>query len=225
MKKLKINDIIDFKYKSAASKSNFISNLNSDSEENNNGSKGNYWTSSISALCNSYKFNDKSYIIKKKDQLEEKYEATKNDQTKLMYKRNIGILETCEDFDLEKCKPFGKIEFLKKNKAQSQLIIQDMEIKVSPSYIFSFRNGDKKEIGAIWFIAKIKGYKKDDLRLFCDILYRFLNAYFSEKYIISTKFCMVVDVLKGIKLNYIEFEEYGDTKELDEIIEEMKTLM
>lgn len=225
MRKISVKDVIDFTRKSDRSKQTFAFNLKLEKERKNLETGGDYWISSISALSNSYKLNDIQPIIDKKDELEEKYATAEYKKTKIMYKRNIDILHGCEEFDLDKWRPSQKINFIKKHRDLSILNIDGLDIQVSPNHIFTFQNGDIENVGAIWFIAKLDGYKKDELGMFTDILYRYLYAHFSNDYNINAQYCIAVDVFKGINLNYIQFKEDGIPQILDLTIGEIKGLM
>lgn len=225
MRKISFKEVVDFRNKSDRSKQSYAFNLKSEKEKISTESGGDYWISSISALSNSYKLNDIQPIIDKKEELEEKYETAEYKRTKIMYKRNIDILYACEEFDLDRWGPSEKIKFIRKYREHSVLNLEGLQIQVFPTHIFTFKNGNSEEVGAIWFIAKLDGYRKEELGMFTDILYRYLNAFFSENYSVSSKYCIAVDVFRGIDLNYIQFEESGNSQILDSTIEEIKKLM
>jgi hypothetical protein len=77
-----------------------------------------------------------------------------------MYKRNIDILYNYEDVDLDKWRPAKKLAFVKKSRADSVLTIKGLSVQASPHHIFSFGRSERKEIGAVWFVAKLGGLKK-----------------------------------------------------------------
>lgn len=173
MKKISIKDVVEFTRKSDRSKQSFAANLKHTREKSSVESGGDYWISSISAVSNSYKLNDIQPIIDKRYELEDKYEGTEYKRSKIMYKRNIDILYGCEEFDLDKWRPSKKMEFMKKYREYSVLNINGLPIQVLPNHIFTFNNEDVKEqeIGAIWFVAKLDGYKKNELGMYVDILF------------------------------------------------------
>lgn len=157
--------------------------------------------------------------------MEDKYENTEYKRTKIMYKRNIDILHASEESDLTQWRPTGEIKFLKKHREHSVLNIDGLQIQVTPNHIFTLRNKDTEELGAIWFIAKLNGYKKEELAMFTDILYRYLNHNFSEDYKINSQYCIAVDIVKGISLNHLQFRQKQTTQMLDSTIKEIKALM
>lgn len=224
--KISIKDVVDFRRKSDRRKQTFAASLKNGKEKSNSESSGgDYWISSISAISNSYKLNDMQPIIDKQYELEDKYEAAEYRKTKIMYKRNIDILYSCAEFDLGRWRPSKNIKFIRKYRNHSILNIEGLDIQVLPSHIFTFQSGEIEEIGAIWFIAKLDGYQKDELGIFVDILYRYLNYYFSENYRINPKYCIAIDVTRGIDLNYLEFEKEEIVQILDSIIEDIKRLI
>lgn len=206
MKKLTIKSIVEFKNKTDKSKKNFINALKLNKEDFSE-SRPDYWTTSLSAIGNSFKSNDLKPIVNKRIELEEKYGASEIKKVKSMYKRNIDILYNYESFDLKKWKPVRKLIFLKKHKEDLTLTIKGLEIKINPQYVFTFNNNEEEEIGAIWFIAKIGGFKKDELGMFTDILYRFLKKHYSGDYVINPKYCIAVDVFQCFEIGYTELKD------------------
>lgn len=225
MKKISIKDVIDFRRKSPKSKQSFALNLKLSKEKVKTEDGGNYWISTTSAVSESYKISDIQPIIDKKDILAEKHEETDYRLTKLMYKRNIEILDTCEKFDFNKWKPSKEIKFLRKHKDYSILTINELDIQVTPNHIFSFKKDHIENIGAIWFIAKLDGLKKEELGMFADILYRYLHLYYSEKYTISPQYCIAVDLVNGFDINYLQLKKGKIEKILDSTINEIRKLI
>src|SRR5690606_28780270 len=104
-------------------------------------------------------------------ELEDWIEETEHKGTKVRWQRNIDILHNFEDFDFESLRP-DDIHLLKKPAALSLINIEGFPIESKPSFVFWFDNDGFKEIGATWFIVKIDGYKKSELGMFADIMYR-----------------------------------------------------
>ncbi len=142
-----------------------------------------------------------------------------------MYKRNIGILYNYEDFDLKKWKPSKKIKFLKKHKNDSILTIKALQVQVIPHHVFTFQKNDVEEIGAIWFVAKLNGFKKEELGMFTDILYRYLKNHFSKDYILNSKYCIAVDVFNNFEVSYLQLEKGEVQLTLNSTLDEIKKLM
>jgi hypothetical protein len=225
MRILSIKDIIEFRYISDKSKLKFSSNIKLNSEKINGERGGDYWVTSLSAIKNSYKHNDSQYISDKIYELERKLEKTEYDRTKIMYKRNIDILYKFEDYDFKKLKPSKKITYLKKHNSDSQLIIKGLHIQASPDHVFIYKNNDVTEIGAIWFIAKLGGYIKDELGMFADILYRYLGNNISKDYVLNPKYCIAVDVVNKFDVNYSQIIKKEIPATLITTIDEIKRFM
>jgi hypothetical protein len=225
MRKLSIKEIIEFRRKSDKSKQTFVVNLKMPKEKKDTDGGGDYWVSCLSTISNGYRNNDHTIIIDKIHELEEKYERTDYKMTKDMYKRNIAILYKFEDFDFNKWIPSEECTIVKKHKSDFLLDINGLQIQAVPHHVFTFQNSKEEEIGAIWFIAKLKGYHIDELAMFTDILYRYLNKNFSKDYIINPKYCIAVDVVNVLDVNYSQILKGEIPLKLDSTIEEMKKLM
>jgi hypothetical protein len=225
MKKLSIKSIVEFRGKSERAKKNFANSLKLDKPEVESGSGGDYWVSCLSAISNGYKFNDLNFIIEKMEDLEDKHKENGNSGTKTMYRRNITILSHYESFDFRKWWPSKKTQLLRKHKSDSVLTIKDFQLQVKPQHVFTFPVNNENEIGAIWFIAKLDGFRKDELGMFCDILYRYLKTHFSKKYRLSPKYCIAVDVFNTLEVRYSQLEKREIPMILDSTLDEIKKLM
>lgn len=225
MKPLSIKAIVSFRGKSDRSKKNFATDLKIDKVKVDKEGGGNYWITSLSAISNSYKANDLKFIIEKRVELEEKHEAEDYPRTRDMYKRNINILYKYEEFELKRLRPSKKMNFLKKNKDHSILTIKGFPIQVDPQYVFTFQKDEQEEVGAIWFIGKLNGFRKDDLGIFTDILYRYLKTHYGKKYTVNSKYCIAVDVFDKHDVNYAQLEKGEVSLILPSTLEEIKKLM
>ena len=79
-------------------------------------------------------------------------------------------------------------------------------------------------MGAIWLMPQINGFKKPELGMFCEMLYRFLNENFAEHFQISTDYCIAVDTYNGQKITYSDLLS-GDISHLVETtLEEINKL-
>lgn len=225
MKKLTIKKIVEFRGKSDRSRKTFALNLKLNKEKEQTEGGGDYWISCLSAISNSYKLDDAQPISDKIDELGDKYEIAEDKRTKTMYKRNSDILQSFEKFDLDRLRPDEKIKILKQHKWNQILMLKGLPIQVNPNYIFTFQNGDVKEIGAIWFIAQLNGFRKDELGMFADISYRYLKEHYSKEYSINPKYCIAVDVFNGHDVNYLQLEEKEISKILMSTIDEINKLV
>lgn len=225
MRKISIKNIIEFRKKSEKSKKKFATDLKLNLEKTNSDSGGDYWISSLSAISNSYRFNDLKIIKDKIEELEEKLDNTKFKKTKTMYQRNIDILYSYEDFNFKKYQPSKTITFLKKQKTHSILTLKGLQIQVIPHHLFTFKKNDVEEIGAIWFIAKLGGYSKEELGMFSDVLYKYLKANFSNEYILNPKYCMAIDVTNCSDVSYSQIQKEEVPAILSSTIESIKKLI
>jgi len=225
MKKLSIKKIIEFKGKSDRAKKTFTQNLKFEREVKESDGGGDYWISSLSAISNSYKRNNLQLIRDKVHELEEKFENTEFQRTKTMYGRNIDILIKYEVFDFKIWKPNEQITYIKKHKSDFILTIKGLPIEAVPHHVFSFQDEDIKEIGAIWFIAKLEGYSKIELGMFTDILFRYLKNVFSKDYSLNPRYCIAVDVVNNFAVNYYQIEKGEVPSILDKTIDEIKKIM
>lgn len=225
MKKLSIKNIVEFRGKSDKSKKKFATSLLLEKEKTDVEGGGDYWVSCISAISNSYKLNDLQSIIDKRNELKEKYEQTEYRRTKIMYNRNIDILSNYQDYDLNQLRPLGKVNFLKKHKDDSILNINGFQIQVTPQHVFTFQKDGIQEIGAIWFIAKLGGFRKEELGMFADILFRYLKTHFSKEYSLNSKYCIAVDVNNKYEISYERLEKREVAVILSSTLDEIKRLM
>jgi hypothetical protein len=225
MEKISGKKLVQFRHKSDRAKKSFAVGLKKNKVKSNAESGGDYWISSLSAISNSFKFDDLQYIIDKKGEIEDKLEDNEDERIQEMYIRNIDILYHYEDFDLKKWRPVKKIKLLPKDKKNSILIIKGLPVQALPHHIFTFKKNDVEEIGAIWFIAKLNGFRKEELGLFVDILYRYLKAHFSEDYNLNPQYCIAVDVFNCFEVNYSQLAKGKIPVILDGILDEINDLL
>jgi hypothetical protein len=201
MKKLSVQALIEFRGKSDRSKKIFVEKMKSTKIESPDAGGGDYWVTSFSAVCNSYKNNDLTIIDQKIEELKDRITSSVHTISKNMYQKNITNLLTYKNLDLTKLRPPGKLSFLKKSSTDTLLTLRGLEIQTKPSHIFSFGKEDEN-IGAIWFTAKKEGYRIDQVGMFCEMLYRFLRHNYSKKYTLLSRFCIAVDLVSGQTVNY-----------------------
>jgi len=225
MKKLSVKAIVEFRGKSDRSKKAFVDNLVLDKKGPALEGGGDYWVTSLSSVSKSFKSNDLTWIVEKIDDLEEKLRASDFAITKTMYKRNISILNNYKEFDFKKWRPLKNITFLTKHKSNFILKIKGLEVEVKPHHVFTFQNGSTTEVGAIWFIAKLNGFRKEELGMFTDILYRYLKIHHSKNNVVNSKYCIAVDVFNSLDVNYRELETGKVTAVLDSCLDEIRKLM
>jgi hypothetical protein len=206
MKKLSVKQLIEFRGKSDRAKKTFVERIKSNKIEPPADGGGDYWITSYSAVCNSYRQDNLDLIDQKIDELKEKLTGTKHTISKIMYQRNIVNLQKYKGMDIKKLRPSGKVSFLKKSSGNGLLTIKGLEVLAKPSHIFSFGKTNEEKVGAIWFTAKKDGYRIEQIGMFCEMLYRFLKHNYSNKYELTPRFCIAVDILSGHNVNYSQIE-------------------
>ncbi|WP_299362154.1 hypothetical protein [Winogradskyella sp.] len=137
-----------------------------------------------------------------------------------MYKRNIDILDKYKNFDFEVWRPTSELKFLKK--PNSLLEMNGLPVQIRPNHVFYYGAKDKKSLGGIWFITWLEGFKRSDLGIYSEALYRYLTSYFSEEYEINPASCITVDVSSTNSVGYNEIINGEIPSLLDSTLSELK---
>lgn len=196
--------------------------MKSDNSDDNGG--GDYWISALSAIRNTFKLNDELLLDKKIEELNEKIKLKELKRIKDQYARNIDLLNTYKDIDKTILKPKIELKYLKQPKDKSIIEIKDLPIEAKPCHIYSFSKNNSDEIGGIWFVAILNGYNRNELGMFAEIIYRYLNINYSKDYYVNPKYCIVIDLYTGQEVKYSEIKK-GKLPSLIEVtIEEIKKL-
>jgi len=226
MRKLSSKSILTFRLKSRKGKETFAANLKLPIKPKvSKEGGGDYWISSLSAISNSYKDNSVDSMTDKISELHGKITKATPPQVRNMYQRNIGILNSFLGYDLKRLRPGKDIEFLKKDATKSILTIKGLEIETDSRYAYVFKDNKTEKVGAIWLIAKLEGYEKEELGLFADILFRYLKKNFSKKYELDSKYCLAVDVMAPQQISFSQVESGIVPAILDTTLEEIRRLL
>lgn len=201
MKKISVKNIIVYQNKSDKFKKNFLTSINKPKTIKSE-SGGNYWIRSISAVSNAFKANDNRIVKDKIDNISNDLNNSKRKQTKDMYERNLSILYNFEDFDFSTWYPNDSFKIVDKANKKSIIEINKVPVQVLPNQVFTFTKNKVDYVGAIWFIAKLKAYRKAELGIFAETLFNYLNNNFSDQYKISPENCLVVDLLNIDEVTY-----------------------
>lgn len=203
MKKISVNNIIIFRQKSEKSQQTFLNFLKRKVliQESTESSGGNYWVRSLSAMSNAFKEISNNPIKDKISEIVDLFTTKLTKQTKDMYQRNLDILHNYEDFDFSKWLP-GNINIISKTSKKSIIYLNTVPVQINPSQIYTFEKDDKKCVGAIWFVARLEGYEKEELGMFAEALFIYLSNNFNEEYFISQENCLVVHVLDKKEVTY-----------------------
>lgn len=228
MEKISIKDLVDFRRKSDKVKKRYAEKIKNRKPkeiiETKSEGGGDYWITSTSCIRNVIKDNNKNLYDLKIDELHSKFEFTELKRTKSMYQRNINILNSFKDFDLDDLKPIDDLKYEKVLKLTKIVAVNNFPLFVDPSLIYSFDKNGEKELGALWLIPRLDGFSKDELGMFCEMLYRFLIKNYSEKNLISEKYCIVIDTFNARSIKYTELTN-GDVPFLiDKTLKEIKEL-
>lgn len=222
MKKVTVKNLIEFRGKNKRTKLTFVHNLKKEKKKSEESSGGDYWISCLSAIRNSFKENDETLLDEKIELLREKIRVTEIKRIKNQFQRNIDIVESFKDLDLKNLKPKNELTFLKQPKIKSLLDINGLPIESKPCHIYTFSENNSEEIGGIWFVAKLNGFKKSELGMFADILYRYLEKNYSKDYYVNPDYCVAIDLFKGQEIKYSEIKSGNFPILIDSTIAELK---
>lgn len=222
MKKISVNNIILFRKKSEQSQKTFLQKLTRKSEIKTEGG-GNYWVRSLSAMSKALKSNSTTPIKEKITEILELFNTKLSNQTKDMHQRNLEILHNYEDFDFSKWIP-KNYQILSKTNHKSIIYIDTIPVQILPNQIYSYLNDGIESLGAIWFVAKLVQYTKEELGLFSEALYIYLTNNSDNKFNISPEYCLVVDVLYKKEVNYKMLLDGEITSILNSTLEEINKI-
>lgn len=223
MQKLTAKKIIEFRRLPKTRKQTFVNNLKKPVMKS--GSGGDYWVSCISAITNACRDNDNTFINDKIDSLHGQLKRTSYKRTKDMYQRNIDILSGFKEFDFTKLKPKRITEFSTRPNTKYMLTVNGLSVQVFPNHVFTYKSNQTDEVGAVWFVAQLNGFKNDELHIFSELLYKYLSANYSKRHTINSNFCTVVDVVTQIELKHSKLTNSGAESILNLTIADLKTFL
>jgi hypothetical protein len=223
MQNLTAKKIIEFKRLPQTRKQTFVNNLKKPVVKSDSG--GDYWISCISAITSACKNNNNGLITDKIDFLLAQHKATAFKRTKDMYQRNIDILSGYKDYDFTKLKPKKTTEFLTRPNAKHILTLKGLSVQVFPNHVFTYKNDRTDEVGAIWFVAQLNGFKNDELQIFSELLYKYLSANYPKKHVINSNFCIAVDVVTQKEFKHSKIANIGAESVLDVTISDLKMFL
>jgi hypothetical protein len=206
MEKVTVKDLIEFRGKNDRTKITFVNNLKTKTKKSDDDSGGDYWISCLSAIRNTFRFDNENLLDEKIDLLHDKIKVTEIKRIKDQFQRNIDILSNFKDYDFKHLKPNVDLIFLKQPKIKSLLDIKGLSIEAKPCHIYTFSENSSEEIGGIWFVAKLEGFKKSELGMFADLLYRYLDKHYSKDFYINSNYCIAVDLYNGQEVNYSDIK-------------------
>lgn len=226
MKKIPVKELIDFRSKGDIAKKSFVTRIKLDKpQEGHSDGGGDYWIPCISAIRKSFKQDNLLILDDKVIELKEKVEESPFDRTKIMFNRNIGLLDEFKKLGIKKLKPKGKLTYLKTHPEDKIISIKGLNVQALPCHVYTFEKDETVYVSAIWFIAKIEGYSKAELGMFVDVLYRYLKATYSADYTINTDYCIAIDVFLGNYLSYTQLKNGECQRLLSPTLDEINKLM
>ncbi|MGJ1406875.1 hypothetical protein [Sphingobacterium siyangense] len=225
MNKITVTNLVDFGRKTPKGRQTLINSLKAPKINNPDDGGGDYWISALSCLARVFFNNSYNLIGDKIDELIDKIEDAQAKISKDMFQRNIKILQEFEDFDFNTLKPQGKLTAFKKPKDKSIVAIKRLPLFVKPHHVYSFEENEIKKIGAIWFVAKLNGFRPEELAMVTDLLYRYLDINYSDEFEVSMEYCIAVDVNTPSHISYARIENRDIKSALLPTVDEMKKLM
>lgn len=222
MEKITVKQLIKFRGKSARTKITFVKNLDKEKIKSSDDSGGDYWISCLSAIRNTFKFNNADLLDEKISLLVDKINIEEDGRIKDQFQRNLDIVNNFKDYDFKHLKPDVDLIFLTQPKAHAILNIKGFPIEAKPCHIFTFSNNKSEEIGGIWFVAQLEGFKNSELGMFVDILYRYLDKYYSKNFYINPDYCIAVDLYNGQEVSYSEIQKGKIPILIDSTLDDLK---
>lgn len=225
MEKIRIKELIKFRKKSERSRITLVNNLRlNHALENGGSSGGDYWISCLSAIANTFKYDDIELLNDKIDLLIEKIKAKQDKRIKDEFQRNLNVLYNFRDFDFQELKPNVELTYLKKPIDKSIIDVRGLPIQAKPDHVFTFSIKNRGEIGAVWFIGQLDGFDRGELGMFADILYLYLDKHYSKDFFVNASFCIAVDAIKAQRVSYKDIQEGKVPRLLEQTIEDIKRL-
>lgn len=229
MQKIAIKELVEFsRTHTDSGRKNFAYKLKNrkakEKKPDDDSSGGDYWVTSTSCINNVFKHNKIERYDDKINELAEKVSAAEFKTVKSMFQRNIDILTSFKDFHIEDIRPSKILKFETVQRPHTIVQIDDFPLYVNPSVLFCHERRGKKELGAIWLVAQIDGFKKSELGMFCEMLYEFLIKNYSDNYQISEDLCIAIDTFKAQKISYQELKNSDTTHLVKKTLKEIKNL-
>lgn len=183
MEKVTIKDLVDFKRKSDRAKKSFAFKIETrKAKPKDDGSGGNWWSPSLSAIGNTFKTGDTTFLNDKTDDLHNRYNSVDSKLTKLQYIHNIEVLQSMLEYNFEEIRPEQEFFSVKSIYEQKIIEISGFPVQAWPTSVFSFRENDEIYIGSVWFVTNKDPFKDSELGMYAEMLYRFLSKWYSPKF-------------------------------------------
>ncbi|WP_437372115.1 hypothetical protein [Maribacter litoralis] len=225
MEKVTVKDLVDFKRKSDRAKKTFAQKIKTrEVKPKGDGGGGNWWSTSLSAIGNTFKTGDKDEISKKIEDLNDRYNSTDVKLTKMQYTQNIEVLQSMLDYDFEQIRPEQEFSSVKSIYEQKMIEISGFPVQAWPTSVFSFKENDEIYIGSVWFVTNKYPFKDSELGMYAEMLYRFLSKWYSTKFKVNPSYCIAVEPKRGAQVNYKMIEDGKVISILDKTLLEIKNM-
>lgn len=201
MKRLTAKKLIEFRTKkSEATRETFMKKFLTPRDPLDEGG-GDYWICCLSAIAAASRFNENDLIATKIDELILKKRQSLKSISKVMFQRNIDILEKYKKYSFSRLIPAYASGVKSELRIKAQLNIRGLRIEVLPSHVFTFKNKAVDEVGLIWFVAQLDGFKEEELGIFLELAHRYLRTKY-KNHTVNPKNCIVIDVFGEHEVNY-----------------------
>ena len=230
MERIKVNELVDFRRKDNIKfKRNFAMKLKTrvakqKVESDDDVEPRDYWVFSTSCIYQAFKNGDDEFYDPKIDELQVKMlKPDIKSSVFLMYKRNRDILISFKEFELNNHRP----KELKRHGVQTEfktMTISDYPLYVRPTMVFTYQKNGKNEIGGLWLVPQVNGFKKSELGIFCEVLYRFLIKNYANDYQISHDYCIAIDTVNAQSITYTDLLDGTVPFLLDETLNQIKNI-
>ncbi|QDW20477.1 hypothetical protein [Flavobacterium sp. KBS0721] len=222
MEKITVKQLIKFRGKSERTKITFVKNLDKEKIKSPDDSGGDYWISCLSAIRNTFKFDNADLLDEKINLLVDKINIEEDGRIKDQFQRNLDVVNNFKDYDFKHLKPDFDLIFLTQPKDHAILNIKGFPIEAKPCHIFTFSNKKSEEIAGVWFVAQINGFKKSELGMFADMIYRYLDKHHSKDFYVNPDYCIAVDLYNGQEVSYSEIQNGKVPILIDSTLEDLK---
>lgn len=224
MEKVSVKDLVDFKRKSDRSKKTFAYKLKTRETKPRGDGGGNWWSTSLSAIGNTFKSGDTTILEGKIEDLQKRHNTSDNKLAKLQYIQNIDVLHSMLDYDFDQIRPNHEFTPVKSIYEQKIIEVYGLPVQAWPTSVFSFRENGTNQIGAIWFVTNKDPFNNAELGMFAEMLYRYLCERHSHNFNVSPDFCIALEPKRGFHVSFKMIEDGDVVSILDKTIIEIKSL-
>jgi hypothetical protein len=143
-------------------------------------------------------------------------------RVRAMYDRNIQILNNYTTHDFSTWQPTAPLTYLAKPRDRATIVINGLNVYVLPTHIFSFKTSGAVKVGGIWFAARLVPFTYDELGMFAESIYLYLNTHYSTGHLVDPKHCRAVDILNRNEVLYADLLKGSVSSILNDTITDVK---